>query len=374
MTKGSFLIVTGRAFNAWRARLPLAKMIQRNGYVVTIAAAGDGNYDGEIEREGVSFLHVPFFRFGINFISELTSIITLVSFLLRNNVKVCHAFNPKPILLLGLIARFFPRIKLFITVTGLGELGGGSIKTGLIKFADKVAMRRATVVCVENQNDYEFVVGNGMVTADKCVVAIASGVDTALFPVRNRRESIFPVKFFFASRLLISKGLREFLAASVRLKSEYGSKVEIIIAGEVEIAHSAAVSFHEIEVLHEDGAINFVGALSSQEVCAMLQKVDIAVLPSYREGFSKFLMEGSAAGCALISTNIAGCREIVLDGKTGLTVLSGSEDSLYSAMNFYLENTGAIYEHGRAAQLNARQHFDNTITTTKNFSVYSSVI
>lgn len=374
VTEGAFLIVTGRAFNAWRARLPLAKMIKDNGYPVTVAAARDANYDARIQSEGVNFLHVPFYRFGVNLASDLMSIFVLASFLIGNHVKVCHVFNPKPILLMGLLIRFFPRTKLFVTVTGLGDLDRGSVKTGAIRLAYKAAMSRATVVCLENQHDYDFVVRSGLVNAAKCVVAIASGVDTTLFPLRGKRQSDFPVRFLFASRLLESKGLRELLAASERLKSNYGDRVEVIVAGELETAHVAAVSTKQIEALHAAGVINYVGALSSEEVCVALLKADVAILPSYREGFSKFLMEGSAAGCALISTDIPGCREIVLDGQTGLTVAAKSESALLCAMRYYVENTDSIYKHGMAAQRNAREHFDITLTTERNFGFYSSVL
>lgn len=374
MTKKTILIVTGRAFNAWRARLPLAKLLRSDGCSVIIAASGDDYYNQKIKDEGINFVHVPFFRYGFKIVSELKAFTILAKFLHINSVDICHAFNPKPIFMLGIILRFFPKIIFFITVTGLGDFSGSSIKNGLIKFAYRFAMKRASHVCVENQHDYDFVLSNKLVSQDKCKIGIASGVDSTAFPIKSIRDPKLPIKFVFASRLLKSKGLLEFLAASEKIKLLYGNRVSIVLAGEDETGHPSAVSLDEIKVYQNSGIIKYVGALSSSEVCLLLKTTDIAVLPSYREGFSKFLMEGAAAGCALISTDIPGCREIVVNGKTGLTVPLGSSGSLFDAMKYYLDFPSTIAEHGQSAQMRARKKYDFKIIAAKNSSIYSSGI
>lgn len=370
ISRPSILIITGRAFNAWRARLPLALLLKKMNFDVTIMAHGDEYYTKKIEAFGVRFIDIPLYRHGIQLQAELICLVRIIKYLRLKENLICHAFNPKPIFLITLVSLLMPKLKFHVSITGLGDLSSNTLKIFFIKCAYRLACQKALTVCVENDAILEFLVENKIADQAKCKVMIASGVETKVYSKRIPDVQKNCVVFFFASRLLKSKGILDLLMASTMISKEFGSRVKIKIAGEFEPSHPSGVQRKIIETHVSDGIVEYLGNLTASDVINELEKSHVAILPSYREGMSKFLMEAAASGCASISYNIPGCREIISNNETGILVELRNSEELAAAMRFYLNNPIMATEHGLLAQKKAQETFDFSIVTPKYLDLY----
>ena len=327
-------IFTGRAFNAYRSRVPVAKIMQQKGYDVFLYASSDPPYDEEITKLGFKFIKLEFYRHGINFFRDILTIIRTLKIMALARSQLIHAFNPKPVMVTGLVAHIVKPTRYCVTLTGLGNTGSKGLRNKIINSVYKLSLKNAKIVFVENNEDKNYIIKNNIAEAEKIFVSIASGVDLSCYPFDVNRPKINRdiLNVTFASRLVWSKGVRELLEASKELNRIFGKAIQIKIAGEYEPYHPEGVPQTCIEVSRKNGDIEYLGRVSATELPKILLESDVVVLPSYREGFSKILMEGAAAGNALVATNIPGCRELIRDGVNGYMVAAKNVPEIVEAI------------------------------------------
>ncbi|GAA0423621.1 glycosyltransferase family 4 protein [Cocleimonas flava] len=373
MNDKKILLLTGRSFNGARSRKPVIELLLKKGYQVIIGANSEAVYDDEIRQSGAKFIDISFYRHGIKIFQDIQTILKVKKLIRTQKPKLVHAFNPKPIFIAGFVAYLTKVDKFCVTITGLGAIGNKGLSSIIIKLAYKLALHKADLVILENKHDLDFVLQNKITQKNKCRVQIASGVDVAAYNEVLTEKNNDVIIFAFASRLVWNKGIKELLSTAKRLHSEYGKQVEFIIAGDLEEEHPNGVPRDYIENAHKEGYINYLGRISSKEIPSFLQQSDVVVLPSYREGFSKILMEGAAAGKALISADIPGCREIVNHEITGLLVPPRDETALYNACKTLINNPSRIISYGKASRKHAIQDFDISVTAPKTLTCYREI-
>jgi len=370
MTHKKVLIATSRSFNGARARKPLIKLLLDEGHEVIVVANSEVIYDKEITDTGAEFYEMPFYRHGVNVLKDTAVLYKIYKLIRQQKPVLVHAFNPKPIFIVGIVS-YLVKIKLFcVSVTGLGALGSNSLYSKAIEIVYKLALRNADVVFVENTHDLNFLIHNKIVVAEKCRVQIASGVNVHEYENIRKETSNQSIIFSFASRLVWNKGIKELFEVAKMMKTQHGDRVRFLIAGDLEIDHPNGVQEDYIQQAVDSGYIEYVGRLSAKDIPQFLKNCDVVVLPSYREGFSKFLMEGAAAGKALITTEVPGCMEIVREGVNGLLVKPGNIDSLFNACNHFMYRNDLIAKYGHASQRIAIDEFDFKITAPRSIEQY----
>ncbi|HET8720773.1 MAG TPA: glycosyltransferase family 4 protein, partial [Nitrospira sp.] len=212
-------------------------------------------------------------------------------------------------------------------VTGLGTAFlRGSVFRRTVLTMYRFAFTHAKAVLFQNPDDQALFLREGIVRPGQSRVIPGSGIDPTHFrPVELPAEP----RFLMIARLLGDKGVREYVAAARKLKASFPS-AGFALLGELDRQNRSAVSTGELEAWVRESVIEYVG--SKRDVRPHIARSSAVVLPSYREGLPRTLLEGAAMARPLIGTDVPGCRELVRDGVTGFLCEARDADSLAAAM------------------------------------------
>jgi glycosyltransferase involved in cell wall biosynthesis len=233
----------------------------------------------------------------------------------RRRPAVLLSFTPKPNIYGALAARFTRTVPL-PNVSGLGTafLSGGILRT-LVVALYRSAFRRVPIVFFQNPDDRDLFIANRLVRPDQARLLPGSGVNCMHFaPVERDAVPGLSVRFLFVGRLLAQKGLRE-LAEAMRIVRRAHPHARLALLGFAGGANSSAIAQAELDGWIAEGLVEYLG--SADDVRPHLAQADAVVLPSWREGLPRSLLEAAAMGKPLIASDVPGCREIVADGLNG---------------------------------------------------------
>jgi glycosyltransferase involved in cell wall biosynthesis len=303
-------------------RLPMARAAQRAGFEVHVATrVNDGGRT--IEAEGFVLHPIPLRRGGISPLSAVPAIAALRKITARIRPDIAHHSGLQCCVYgsLAALGRPFPYIS---AMTGMGYVytsvtwQSRLLKAILTWLLPWLLDRPGNVVLVQNPDDRAALLDLG-ISETRITLIPGSGVDTdALQPLP---EPGGPITYGFAGRLLTDKGIRALVAAHDIVRRQ-GLETSLLIAGNPDPANPASVSLQEVNEWTQRPGITWLGHI--KDIASLWRQCHFAVLPSHREGLPGSLMEAAACERAMIATDAPGCREIVIDGQTGLLV--GIED------------------------------------------------
>jgi glycosyltransferase involved in cell wall biosynthesis len=208
------------------------------------------------------------------------------------------------------------------------------------------------VVFVQNADDQSDLTAMGVVRdPSRFVLTAGEGIDLAAWTVAPLPAA--PV-FLMLSRLLVSKGVREYIQAAQMLRAQ-GSSARILLAGP-EDPGTDGVPMREVRAAHDAGLLEYLGFV--EDVPALMATCSVCVLPSWHEGTSHTLLEAMAMGRPVITTDVRGCRETVRPGQTGLLAAVRDPASLARAMQSLASDAAARARMGAAGRTYAEQNFD----------------
>jgi glycosyltransferase involved in cell wall biosynthesis len=318
---------TNSGWSAINYRRGLIRALLAEGARVAVFAP-DGPHTAAIRELGVDFYPVPMSPRGTSPIQDLGVLVNFVRQFRKARPAAFLGFTVKPNIY-GSIAARMCGIPVINNINGLGAVFGREnlvtkILTGLYKFA----LRRSAVVFFQNPDDRLLFEQIGLVDPERAALLPGSGVNLAHFAPDGRKRPGKPFTFLFAARLLWEKGVAQFADAARRLKSP---DVRFQILGMLEPPGPLAVPESALREWEAQGIIDYLG--SADDVRPHFRDADCVVLPSfYREGVPRVLLEASAMGIPVITTDAPGCREAVDDGATGFLCEPRSVDSLVQAM------------------------------------------
>ena len=256
------------------------------------------------------------------------------------------------------------------TLTGLGFERNWDLKTRAKCFAYRLALRNCSAIQFENETDREFAKQSGMVSNQNCFVSLSSGVDLSRHIPKFRKRDSSSVNFLFASRLLWSKGVRELFCAAEILRARYGNRFRLIVAGEFEDSHKDRIPESYVRERERSQIIDYRGQIQLADMPELYSEADVIVLPSYREGFSRVLLEGAAMGKALLATDIPGCREAIDEKQNGLLIPVRSVDAIVDAMNYFMRNPELTNSYGKHSRRKAEAEYSDRVCATKTIEIY----
>jgi len=302
-------------------RLQLAKAAQRDGYdVYVITRISKGK--NLIESEGIKLIPIDMNRHGKNIINEILLIIRINKIYKSINPDIVHHIALKPILYGSLASIFLKVPKIVNTVAGLGyifksrSLGDRIIST-IIKYLLKLSVYfKSPEFITQNPEDSDFLVRNNITKNNNIHLIRGSGVEPELYkPAQYDRE--IPT-ILFASRLLWSKGVKDYVSAAEIIRNKNIPSV-FLLAGDPDPENPDSVSMLQLNEWNNSGVISYIGQQNNMP--ELLSEIDIVCLPTYYgEGVPKILIEAASCAIPLITTDIAGCREIVEHGINGYLV------------------------------------------------------
>ena len=363
-----FLIIASYPVSILKFRGPLIKALQDEGFEIHIAAPEFDSHPEEVKalkNLGYILHAIPMHRTGTNPLKDATALLSL--YFIMKKVKPSHilAYTIKPVIYGTLAAKAARVPNRFALITGLGyafqqveETGKRSRLQKLIHTLYKQALSQTSKVFFQNPDDLNLFKKLKLLSpATPTVVVNGSGVDIAEYKVAR-----FPItadnkpelRFLLIARLLGAKGVREYVKAAKIIKSK-NPQVQFDLVGWVD-DNPDSIKQQELDQWIDDKIVNFWGKLA--DVRPAITKSSVYVLPSYREGTPRTVLESMAMGRPIITTDTPGCRETVIDGHNGYLVKVQSVDDLVQAMQKFINNPDLISQMGKASRVMAEEKFD----------------
>jgi len=360
LTRGGILVICNDSAYFLRHRRPIVGALVAAGHAVTVMTGGPA-----IPPEaavGWTAINIPIARFSFDPVADFNLAWRTFRLILSSRPEGLHLITLKPSVVSGLAALAARLVcgrplRILITIPGLGRLmSPGSRHRGLkARFARSavarvirlLSRRRGVRFSFETDSDRRNWLDGRLIGKDNAFVINGAGVDESLFYPSDESAPGRRLRVLFASRLLGSKGLDAFIDAAHRLSNR---GFEFVVAGMVE-GHDPDGFFPER--LRRDDAILFAGEVSDMPV--LLRSVDIVCLPTrYGEGIPRILIEAAACGLPSIASDLDGCREIVKDGVSGVTIPVADArtmaDGIEAALLAYQADPGMLRRHGQAAR------------------------
>jgi glycosyltransferase involved in cell wall biosynthesis len=354
-------------------RLPLARAARDAGMQVTVVAADTGNAS-RIRREGFEFVSLPLARKGTSPWRELRSFVFIARLYRRLRPDLVHQVTVKPVLYGSLAARMVGGIAVVNAISGLGYTFISSERAGLLRRLVRGLYRQALAhprsrVIFQNPDDRALFLDAGLVRAGRTVLVRGSGVDCAEFHFVEEPEG--PPVVMLPARMLWDKGVGEFVEAARLVRREH-PEARFVLVGDSDDGNPTAVPVRQLEAWVADGHVEWWGHRA--DMPAVLAASSIVVLPSYREGLPKVLLEAAATGRAIVATAVPGCREVVRDGVNGFLVAPRDGGDLARAVLALLRSRELRSGFGRAGRSMVEREFSLEIVVQQTVSLYRDLL
>ena len=357
--KKKLLIVTNHSYMLYQFRRELIeKLLEEYEVVLSMPFVG---HEDDFQKMGCRCIETKIDRRGINPVTDFKLLQFYNRIITEEKPDKVITYSIKPNIYAGLICGH-KKIPYYANVQGLGTAFQKKMLSHLVGIMYKTAFRKVKAVFFENEGNAQEFISRKLVSEDKIIVLNGAGVNLehyAYTPFTSRQEceasgesETGKLHFLYLGRIMKEKGIDELFTAMRRLHDEYGDKVVLDIVGFFEDEYKNAV-----EKMVEDGIAVFHGF--QEETRPYYEMADCVVLSSYHEGMSNVLLEASAIGRPVITSDIPGCREAVEDGKSGYLCEVKNADVLFEKMKLMADKSAEeIEEMGRCARGRMEKLFD----------------
>lgn len=325
--RAKILLSSNSAWNLANFRKPVIEALVAAGHEVIVAAPADGKEQALIAM-GAKFRPLRMSGAGTSPVED--------SRLLRDYIKLLRAERPAMFLgftakpnIYGSLAARIVGVPVIATISGLGSafLKGGLLG-GILMGLYRAALQRACAVMFQNPTDRDLFIGRKIVRSDQARLVAGSGIDLDRFAsVAMPDDGQF--RFLLIARLLLDKGIAEYVDAARMVRLRFpNARFQLLGGGGGD--NPSAVPQADLERWVAESIVELLGA--SEDVRPHIAAAHCVVLPSYREGLPRSLLEGAAMGRPLIASDVPGCRDVIDNGETGLLCQVRSATSLAGAM------------------------------------------
>lgn len=351
------VIIAGYAKSLINFRGELIKSMVGQGHQV-IAMAPEIGFDLELKSIGAQYIPIPLHRTGLNPLKDLSSFITLVRTIKNLKPDIVLSYTIKPVIYGSLAARLLKIKNTFSMITGLGyAFSGNSISQRMLGYVVRFLYKQALVnnkkIFFQNPDDLAvFETLNILTDKNRAVLINGSGVDTDKFAFTKAKKH--PLSFLLIARLLWDKGIGEYVEAARMLKPRY-QEVSFKILGPLD-SNPKSISATTVNSWHSDGVVEYLG--ETDDVRPYIADISVYVLPSYREGTPRSVLEAMSMGRPVITTDAPGCRETVRSGVNGFLVPVKDNYALAEAMEYFIRNPEMVSVMGAKSREIAVEKYD----------------
>lgn len=364
------IICLNTAWNLVNFRAGLIRALVAQGYEVVAVAPLD-QYADQLATFGCRYVSLPMDNKGTHPGRDLLLLWRFFRLFQKEKPNVYLGYTVKPNVY-GSLAAHLSGIPVINNIAGLGSVFiRGSWLTGLVRALYRLALTRSIKVFFQNDDDRQMFISSGLVAKVVADRLPGSGIDLAKFcPVPFPGEA--PIRFLLIGRMLWDKGVGEFVDAARQLKAR-GVEAEFCLLGFLDVQNPAAISRAQMDEWVAEGVIRYLGV--SDNVAEEIAQADCVVLPSYREGTPRTLLEAAAMARPIVTTDAVGCREVVDDGVNGYLCRIKDACDLADKLALILAHSPEERRAmGLAGRAKVEREFDEKIVVSKYLEAISAVL
>ena len=352
-------------------RLPIALAALKKGYEVHIVV-NEATKINELKKYGILVHFLKLNRKNWNPIEFLNCLLKFIFLIKKINPDLIHCLTIKPIIIGTLSSIILIKPKVVISITGMGSIFSNNKKIDKIKqlfilgIYSFIFLKKNLKVIFQNNDDQLLIINKTTLKRDKSLIIRGSGVNFKNYPYKYLKDK--KPKVLFASRLLYSKGIKEFIEASSFVK-----ECEFLVAGNIDPGNPQSITKKDLNLFIKNYPIKYLGF--KKNIINTISSSSIIVLPSYyREGLPKILIEAAACGRAIITTDNVGCRDAVINDKTGILIPIKNTQKLVQAIKYLLKDKKYLTKMGERGRKFAKENFDISIIVDKHLKIYEELI
>ena len=360
------VISSNYAWTILNFRRNLIQKLLNDGYEVVLVTQFDG-YEDALKQQKVHLHNLSISRKGLNPFSDFWTFVNYCYVFARHKPSTAIFFTIKPVIYGSLAARILD-IPSIAMITGLGTVFiRKNFVTKVVQLLYRLSLGKISSVIFQNQDDRRAFIDNSLVDSRVARLSPGSGIDLKHFKYEPYPETS-EVIFLMIARMLFDKGVAEFVEAA-RMVAGNHQNVRFQLLGPLGVENRTAVSAGQMKTWVSEGFVEYLG--ETESVTPFIQEASCVVLPSYREGTSRVLLEACALGRPVIATEVPGCREIVENGVSGLLCQPRDARGLHDQMiKILIMDWRQRRDMGKAGRQKVEKEFDEKIV----LSIFSEEI
>lgn len=367
------LLVANTDWYLYNFRLSLAKFLREEGHEVVLVSP-KGPFFGKIQGHNFRVVEWNVSRSGMNLLSEVAHLVSLFKTYQNEKPDLVHHFTIKPVLYGTIAAQIASIPRVVNSITGLGYVFLDNkpaivVTRRLVTWLYRWLFRRQNLhLLFENDDDRKFFIQHRLITKEKSSTVQGVGIDIEKFHYIPEQTGVLPL-IVFPSRMLLDKGLGVLLEAVNKIREQ--ADVRVALVGNVDLGNPATVSENAIRDWERQGLVEWWGFRNDMD--AVFQQSHIVTLPSFGEGLPTSLIEATASGRAIVTTDVPGCRDVVTNGVNGMLVPPHDSDALASALVSLIENPDLRAKMGTAGRQIAEERFSGVKINRQIYSIYTAI-
>ncbi len=366
-------IVINTSWHIYNFRSGLIKTLQEIGYRV-VAIAPKDMYTPKLIENNMDYFEIEMNNMGTNIFEDtkLTHSYYEAFKKIKPDILLLYTIKPN---IYGSVAAKMLNIPVISSITGLGTVFlHNNFSSKIAKLLYKITLKIPKKVFFENPHDKNIFIDEGFVKKEKVVLIPGAGINTNEYmPIEKiKSNEKHKEKFLFIARLVKDKGILEYIEAIRLLKVKYPN-VEFAILGPYYSGNPTAVKQEELSKWIEEDLVDYLG--ESDDVKSIIADYDCVVLPSYREGLSRVLLEAASMEKPIVTTNVPGCKDVVDDGVNGFLCEKGDAVDLANKMEWIIQLThDERTEMGKKGRVKVVKEFDEPIVNDKYIAAIQEIL
>ncbi len=351
-------------------RLPLAKFLKEKNYIVHFIVPDESKAHEEVQKNGFPFKTVQLSRSKFNFFSEMKSLIMLFNIIKFEKPDFIINATIKPVLYGTLLSSILKVPYIINLITGLGSVFTNNKLTNIKRYLIQTIyfllfkFLKQNVI-FQNKNDFKTIIKKNIKYSANFHIIPGSGVvdQYKATPINNKKNIIF------VGRIIHEKGIKTFVETAKIIKKKR-KDISFILVGPADFGNPSSISNETIRSWENEGIVSWQNEVQDME--KVYSDSTIIVLPSIREGFPKVLLEAGLCSRPVIASNVPGCRDVVLHGKTGFLFRYGDHKALSEYILKIIDNKTELNNIGKYARKHIYENFTDKIIIPKYFDIITN--
>ena len=377
--KLKIMFLANTSWYFYNFRLSLIKFLIQNNFEIHLICPND-KFTKKLIQEGINVHTWNLKGSSINFFKELVSIYSLYKIYKNIKPDLVHHFTIKCVLYGTFVSNICGIKFIFNSITGLGRIFISSkieykfLKVLILPFYKLIIQKSKGHFIFQNKSDLKYFIKLNISNKKNSHLISGSGIDINYFK-NDININSFPKKGYwkllFPSRLILEKGIIELIKACDSIW-EKNKNFRLFIAGDFDINQKGNISKSYIEEIRKRAYIENIKYVHNMKTLYL--DTDIVILPSWREGLSRIILEAGSMELPIIASNVPGCKEIIIKNKTGLLINKKDPESIKDAILLLMNNNNLCKLFGKNIRTHIEKNFTNKIINTKTINLYRNII